>query len=143
VQEVFLRAWRRIDELADMAEQSRRAWLYAVARNLLTDHYRAAATCAQTNASLQAAAASVRIGPVDPAGLAETADEVELVGAAIRALPPEQRLILTMHAVGEMNSSQIGEALEQPAGTIRYKLSTARRALARALASHEHTEAHA
>jgi RNA polymerase sigma-70 factor, ECF subfamily len=49
---------------------------------------------------------------------------------AIRALPEEQRVILSMATVGEMTSNQIGDALGQPAGTVRYKLSQARRRLA-------------
>ncbi len=50
---------------------------------------------------------------------------------AIAQLPELQRVTLTMAAAGELNSAQIGAALGVPAGTVRYRLSLARRALAR------------
>ncbi|MGH3322132.1 MAG: sigma factor-like helix-turn-helix DNA-binding protein [Streptosporangiaceae bacterium] len=52
------------------------------------------------------------------------------VASAIRALPEELRVVLTMHTVGELTSAQIGAALDQPAGTVRYKLALARKQLA-------------
>jgi RNA polymerase sigma-70 factor (ECF subfamily) len=42
--------------------------------------------------------------------------------------------VLSLHVVGELTSAQIGELLGEPAGTIRYRLSLARRQLADALA---------
>jgi len=44
-----------------------------------------------------------------------------------RAVVP---LILVMKVIGEMNSFQIGHALQIPAGTIRYKMAKVRRLLA-------------
>ena len=52
---------------------------------------------------------------------------------AISRLPDDQRVALTMAAAGEMTSAQIGAALGVPAGTVRYRLSLARRTLAAAL----------
>jgi len=143
LQDTFLRVWRRLDDVTEMAAGERRAWIFAVARNLLTDHYRAQATRAGTLESLRQAqlarrdeAAPARPEPTrtgDPASAYELSDTVATVAAAVSALPDEQRQIVTMAAVGEMTSAQIGAALGQPAGTVRYKLSMARKALARDL----------
>jgi RNA polymerase sigma-70 factor (ECF subfamily) len=53
--------------------------------------------------------------------------------AAILTLAEEPRCILLMTVVGEMTSSQIGSALDMPAGTVRYKLHQARQSLAQQL----------
>jgi RNA polymerase sigma-70 factor (ECF subfamily) len=46
-----------------------------------------------------------------------------------------------MAAAGGLTSAEIATALGVPAGTVRYRLSLARRALAAALASYDHPEA--
>ena len=61
-------------------------------------------------------------------------DELELLGDAIAQLPDDEREILTMIAMAEMNSTQVAEALGLPAGTVRYKLHQARRRLYDAVA---------
>jgi RNA polymerase sigma-70 factor, ECF subfamily len=133
LQETFLRLWRRLDEVRALPPPRRQAWLFTVARNLVTDFYRARSTRAATVRTL---AEHVVTGTVDTDPSAAHMERNELVKdvrAAVRTLPEELRTILAMHAVGELSSAQIGEALGQPAGTIRYKLARARRALAAAL----------
>jgi RNA polymerase sigma-70 factor (ECF subfamily) len=58
---------------------------------------------------------------------------VAQVDAAIRDLPEDQRVILSMATAGGLTSRQIGEAIGEPAGTVRYRLSQARKQLAAAL----------
>ncbi|MEQ4203820.1 sigma-70 family RNA polymerase sigma factor [Actinopolymorpha sp. B17G11] len=135
LQETFLRVWRRFDEVRALPPQRRQAWIFTVARNLVTDSYRARATREATARTLAdhmvpttgAAAAD------PPAAHVERNELMNDVMTAVRTLPEEARVILAMHAVGELTSAQIGEALGQPAGTIRYKLARARQALAKAL----------
>ncbi len=55
------------------------------------------------------------------------------MGEAIRRLPEPQRVTLTMAAAGGMTSAEVAAALGVPAGTVRYRLSEARRAVAEAL----------
>jgi RNA polymerase sigma-70 factor (ECF subfamily) len=64
---------------------------------------------------------------------AESRERLAQVDAAIRRLPEEQRVILSMATAGGLTSRQIGEALGEPAGTVRYRLSQARKQLAAAL----------
>ena len=53
--------------------------------------------------------------------------------AAIRALPPGQREVLVLVALGELTPSQVARVLGKPAGTVRSLLFQARVALHRAL----------
>jgi len=59
-------------------------------------------------------------------------------GPRARRLPEQQRTTLAMAAAGGLTSAEIATALGVPAGTVRYRLSLARRALAAALASYDH-----
>src|SRR6202044_286798 len=58
-------------------------------------------------------------------------------GAGIATRPGQQRVTLAMAAAGDMNSAEIGAALGVPAGTVRYRLSLARRTLAEALGDYD------
>jgi RNA polymerase sigma-70 factor, ECF subfamily len=64
---------------------------------------------------------------------AEYGERLAQLDAAIRELPEEQRVILSMATAGGLTSREIGEALGEPAGTVRYRLSQARKQLAAAL----------
>ena len=68
-----------------------------------------------------------------PHAQAEFGERLAQLDAAIRHLPEEQRVILSMATAGGLTSRQIGEALGEPAGTVRYRLSQARKQLAAAL----------
>jgi RNA polymerase sigma-70 factor, ECF subfamily len=126
VQETFLRAWRRLSELAPLPADSQRAWIFTVARNLAIDSYRAGAARRAAEAALRSQAATQETSVAGPHRQAEARER-------LARLPEEQRVILTMATAGELTSSQIGEALGEPAGTVRYRLSQARKQLAAAL----------
>jgi RNA polymerase sigma-70 factor (ECF subfamily) len=135
MQDVFLRVWRHLEELADMPDERQRAWIFTVARNLSVDTYRHW----HTQTAAEQALAHELDRPPPPASAAVIATErVAVVGEAIRRLPEQQRVTLTMAATGEMTSAEIATALGVPAGTVRYRLSLARRALAEALGHYNH-----
>lgn len=131
LQETFLRTWRRLDALQAVPAGHQRHWIFAVAKNALTDHYRKEA----------ARDAAYRAYALEPDALASPSDEpghdlerreqVKLLDSAIQRLPEEIRVVLAMHVLGGMTSAEIGEALDRPAGTVRYQLSQIRRRLAR------------
>ena len=133
VQETFLRAWRRLSELAPLPADSQRAWIFTVARNLAIDSYRAGAAHQAAEAALRHQAATEEATVAGPHLEAESRERLAQVDAAIRRLPEEQRVILSMATAGGLTSRQIGEALGEPAGTVRYRLSQARKQLAAAL----------
>jgi RNA polymerase sigma-70 factor (ECF subfamily) len=136
LQETFLRVWRGLRTLREVAPDRRRHWIFAVARNVATDHFRRRATrAAAHDAYARQAAAGVGggAGADDPETRLEREEELALLDGAIRRLPEDLRAVLVLHVVGELSSAQIGAALERPPGTVRYQLALARRHLAAAL----------
>jgi RNA polymerase sigma-70 factor, ECF subfamily len=134
MQEVFMRVWQRLPELVDRSADGQRAWIFTVARNLAIDTHRRE----RTRAGAEVARGS-EPAPAPPPASAPViaAERVAVVGEAIRKLPEEQRVALTMAAAGELTSAQIATALGVPAGTVRYRLSLARRTLGAALAAYD------
>ena len=131
LQETFLRAWRNIGSLESMSPpERRRYWLFTVARNLLTDHYRRTATRETTETQLQQEQPAIVSRSEMPGESLEARERLFTLDAAIRRLPEDQRTALTMQVMGGMNSEQIGTALGRPSGTIRYWIARARRSLA-------------
>jgi RNA polymerase sigma-70 factor, ECF subfamily len=138
MQEVFLRAWQHLDKLAGQPEDGQRGWLFTVARNLSVDSARHQRTADGAQRALQREPSSRPDSAVAPASTAVLAAErAAVVAAAVGRLPEQQRVTLTMAAAGELNSAEIGAALGVPAGTVRYRLSLARRALAEALGDYD------
>jgi RNA polymerase sigma-70 factor, ECF subfamily len=133
LQETFLRLWRRLEEVVELEDGRQRAWIYTVARNLVVDRYRADATRRATLRAVADAADRAGCGAADGHEQVAARDDLAHLAGAIAALPDDQREILTMSVVAEMTSQQIAEALEMPAGTVRYKLHRARARLAEQL----------
>lgn len=132
LQEVFLRAWRHPDSWRGLPPDRQRAWVFAVARNLVIDVHRGRVSADAARSALERAAATAPPGE-DPAARAELNERVALLERAIRRLPERLRVVLSLHVVGGLNSSEVAELLGEPPGTVRYHLSQARRELAAAL----------
>ena len=138
MQEVFLRAWQRLDQVAVMPADGQRGWLFTVARNLSVDAARHQRTVDDAQRALEREPAVRLAGASAPASAAVLAAErASVVAAAIATLPQQQRETLALAAAGDLTSAEIGAALGIPAGTVRYRLSHARRALAEALADYD------
>ena len=138
MQDVFLRAWQHLEKLADMPDDRQRAWIFTVARNLSVDAHRHQHTRAGAERALACEPARAPQSASTAASTAASAaviaaERVAVVGEAIRRLPEPQRVALTMAAVGGMTSAELAAVLGVPAGTVRYRLSLARRAVAEAL----------
>lgn len=131
LQEVFLRAWRHVQGLAEMPEDRRPYWLFACARRLSIDHHR----------HRQVAVRTERVTGREPSGpdeggptiRIETAEALRFLNQAIRDLPDPLREVFALSVLGEMTSAEIGITLGIPAGTVRYRLLKARRALQEAI----------
>ncbi|MHB0877123.1 MAG: RNA polymerase sigma factor [Anaerolineae bacterium] len=126
LQEVFLRLWQHRATAAAVPVERRRFWLFRVARNVRLDHYRRRGARAAHESPLPDGEAAEALSA---GGLASTVD----IDVAIAGLPEDLRTVLAMSALGGMNSAEIGEALDRPAGTVRYQLSRARLLLAEEL----------
>lgn len=118
VQETFLRAWRNIAEVGGLDASRQRAWLVAVARNLVIDRSRR--TRSERTAMDRAGRLPPTGGGPDPVEQAHLGQDVAAVERAIAALPDDQRVLLSLQIMGGMTSADIGELLGEPAGTVRY-----------------------
>ena len=112
--ETFLRAYRA---RATYVGGSPRAWLFAIATNLLRDHVRGRAR----HASAMAAIA----GHARPAVSAPEMPDPELA-AALTLLRDEEREALLLLAWAELSYEEIAAATGVAVGTVRSRLSRAR-----------------
>lgn len=124
VQETLLRAWRR-PRLLEQAGGSARAWLFTVARNLVTDHRRSARSRHE-------------IGTDDPPerlvddGIDAMLDRW-LVTDALATLSPEHRTVVVHAYYLGQSVATIAEYLGVPQGTVKSRLHYGLRALRLAL----------
>jgi RNA polymerase sigma-70 factor (ECF subfamily) len=131
LQETFVRVWRHINDLHRIPGERQPFWLFAVARNLLTDHRRRKAPSECRAAYKEAAAARPPDDPAaDPVRALEVKEDARAVDAAVARLPGELRVVLALHLLTGLTSAQIGQLLGRPAGTVRYQIARARRRLA-------------
>jgi RNA polymerase sigma-70 factor (ECF subfamily) len=130
LQETFLRAWRHVHVLQGMEESQHQYWLFSIAKNLLTDYYRRQKRKTQAESQLQFEANPAAPDSQRPDRHWQAREDLLRLDSAIAQLPEDQRTVLAMNVLGELNSSQISDLLDKPAGTIRYQLSTARKRLA-------------
>ena len=134
LQETFVRAWRHVHVLQGMEESQHRYWLFSIAKNLLTDHYRKQATRSAIDQQLQNDAQLAAVASRTPHQEVAAQEQMQQLDRAIQRLPEELRTVLLMQVLGEMNSSEIGQVLKRPAGTVRYQISVARKQLAEEMA---------
>lgn len=120
VQEAFLRALDNEALLETLGERQRRAWLYRTVKNLYVDRVRHERFETLTDA------------PPEPAREPEELAAVEWE-PLLAALPDDERLLFTLRYLGGWNANQLGKQFGLPPGTVRAKLSRARKRLQKAL----------
>ncbi|MGC8666926.1 MAG: RNA polymerase sigma factor [Chthonomonadales bacterium] len=139
-QETFVRVYRALPRLR--AQGAAASWVRKIAINLCLDHIR------RRRAAPVVASIDAPYGPEgDPCGHLELADPAaepdrildasessRLIHAAIDALPPDYRAVIVLHHVEEMRVEEIADLFGVPVGTIKSRLSRARKALQRRLA---------
>jgi RNA polymerase sigma-70 factor (ECF subfamily) len=123
-QEVFLRAYRKLGSLRD--PEKFRAWVLRMARRLALNHTRAAGRARRRNDSWFAATGS----PAASAEAEATARDFQSrLGDEIHALPEKLRSVLLLSAVDGLDTREVAGILGIPAGTVRSRLHSARKAL--------------
>ena len=114
VQEAFLRAMLHEEALRLLDEKQSRSWLYRTVKNLYIDRIR--------HTSRETIAEEI------PESIAEPEEFLEIEWAdLLDTLPDMEGLLFTMRYVEGYNSQQIGEIFSLPPGTVRSKLSSARK----------------
>ena len=144
-QEAFLLAYRRLKSFRGAA--SFKTWLLTIAWNQAINRRRAAARWWQRivpvgDADTRAVSAS-GFSPPPPATPEELAAGGQLrsgIRQAIAALPPKLRDALLLAQSGEYSYDEMGAMLGAPAGTIKWRVSEARRAVRASLRTCGHDE---
>lgn len=121
VQETLIRAWRNSDVLVN-GKGSVRGWLLTVARNIITDRYRARA------ARPAEVAESPATPPIEEDHADGVVDTMAVLGALDR-LTPEHRDVLTELYLRGRSVAEAAESLGVPAGTVKSRSHYALKAL--------------
>lgn len=119
VAEVFLTAWRRLDELPE--GDAARVWLYATARRVLANQRRSTRRREALRERLAREPPPAATEPPAPAG------EEALVRAALMQLGPRDREVLLLSEWEDLAPAQIAEVLGCLTVTARGRLHRARR----------------
>ncbi len=141
-QEAFLLAYRRLKSFR--GESSFKTWMLTITWNQAMNHRRAAGRWWKRFVSVQtedgAPLESLHVAATGgtPEDLAAHGELRDAVRQAIRALPAALRDALLLAQSGEYSYDEIGAMLEAPAGTIKWRVSEARKRARRHLAEHGH-----
>lgn len=102
-------------------------FLFAIARNVLYNHYRA-----RERGGTTVAISEVSLHDLDPRPSAVVAErrEHEVLLACLRRIPLEAQLILELHYWEELTSAAIAQVLGVPHGTAQTRIRRARQLLA-------------
>lgn len=122
VQEVMLRAWRSADGL-DPDRGNPRAYLFTIARNVLTDQWRATQARPDLVAQDTAMAAAAVEDEVD------RVLESALISEAVARLSPEHRDVVREMFFRDRSVTETAATLGVPAGTVKSRSYYAVRAL--------------
>ena len=121
VQETFLRVLRAIRQY--QYPRPFKPWLYAIATNLVRDHYKRADVRHTVSRSDDEAAWGVAgdqaVSSED--GLAAD-EEAQEVAAAVTALPAHQREAVILRYYQALSLAEIADALNVPIGTVKSRL---------------------
>jgi RNA polymerase sigma-70 factor (ECF subfamily) len=118
--DVFLVAWRRIDDVPPGREG--RLWLYGVARRTLANHRRVGERREALDEKLRLEAEVRRVESPDPFF-------AEPVNRALGLLSDDDREVLTLTAWEGLSPAEIATLTGVPSGTVRVRLHRARRRL--------------
>lgn len=135
-QESFLKAWHAISSFH--GESKFQTWLLRIASNTCIDFLRKkkrrnTISMTELDDLDQPIERQIADCSLDPAVLAEKAQDHDAVREAMAALPTNDRLILSMRAIEDMSYQEIGDALELPPGTVKSRIFRAREKIRRAL----------
>ena len=137
VAETFLAAFRRRHKY-DLSRTDARPWLYGIAANEIGKHRRAEVRLLRAFA--RAAVDGVTEGHADVVAEQVTAAAARRkLAAALAALPARERDVLLLIAWADLSYSEVAVALRIPVGTVRSRLSSARRRARTALGGQDPT----
>jgi RNA polymerase sigma-70 factor (ECF subfamily) len=128
VGELFLTAFERRASF-DPTAVSARPWLYGIATNLVARRQRAEARRLRATARLAGRTQRSSMPADADIESLDAADRWQQVANALAAIPASERDALLLHAWEGLSYEEVADALDIPVGTVRSRLSRARRRL--------------
>jgi RNA polymerase sigma-70 factor, ECF subfamily len=128
MQNAFLRVYDRIDQF-DLTRPFE-PWLMRIVINM------ALQMTSRQQRLVDIDALVLTDSALDPATLAEVHEEEQAVQAALAALSPEQRAVVVFRYYLGYTESEMARELEEPLGTIRWRLHAAHKRLRGLLGGH-------
>ncbi len=112
---VFLRSWEAYKGQPDRI-QNIKAFLYQIARNTVTDHYREKGRTNTISTELTQQMADNRTDLYERAIINS---DIEIVKSAIQSLKKDYQDVLILHYLEDMPVEEISQVLNKPEGTVR------------------------
>jgi RNA polymerase sigma-70 factor (ECF subfamily) len=131
VQEACVSAWRQLPRLR--ARDRFDSWLAQILVNACRAHLRRQRRSNVREVAVEDPEAGPTPAALSTGGHGEQIAEVEAIRLAFERLDPDVRALLVLHYQEEQPLAEIARALGAPVGTIKWRLSNARKALDRAL----------
>ncbi len=129
VQDAYIKAFGSLDSLADGGRF--KTWLLRIVNNKALDLLRSRkvrkAVSLQPDDEQDGGLQIPADTEDDPSGALSGRETQERVAAALEALPPDQRSVLSLFAAGSMTYGEIAETVGVPLGTVMSRLYRARR----------------
>lgn len=126
VAEVFVAAWRKIDDMPE--EPERKLWLYGVARNVVRNAHRSGRRRARLDGKVAGLSPELQPGPE---AVVVRHHEHEALLAALGELRPADQEVLRLRAWEELSAAEIAEVMDLSVRAVETRLSRARHKLAR------------
>jgi len=129
LQEVWLTVFRKIRQLR--APSAFRVWIYQIAHDRAVSQVRRER---REESVLEAAASDDAVMAVDEFA---QVDRAELVRKCLDRLPEEQKTLLTLRFLEDLDLNELAETVRVPVGTIKSRLHTAKQTMRRLLKEYE------
>lgn len=131
VQEACVSAWRELPRLRDSSRFD--AWLAQILVNACRIHLRRQKRASIREIAVDFGGDAPEITGFTTGGHGDRIAEVEAIRRAFARLDPETRILLVLHYQEERPLAEISMITGAPVGTVKWRLSNARKALDRAL----------
>jgi RNA polymerase sigma-70 factor (ECF subfamily) len=130
VQEAMLRAWRAFE---DLREPDAKAWLLAIVRNCAASLHRREQRRGHVPLPEEHGPdGAAMVAPSgDPEGAVTELEQQRVLRRLLAELPEDQREVLVLREIEELNYREIAAVIGAPIGTVMSRLSRARGALKR------------
>jgi RNA polymerase sigma-70 factor (ECF subfamily) len=124
--ELYQDIWMRVvkHRASYTADAPFSAWLYRIARNRLTDHYRANATVPDQVPLNDDAQTSVTVinAPLQPDEIANLMERGESLSSAMQQLPIEQREAILLRHIAGMSVAEVADVVGENRETVKSRL---------------------